>query len=74
MLNAFLMLASEAHEEPDKTLFYVFGGLLAVYAVGLGAYALSRADWPADDNTERGVMALSAVLVLATLVSAIATG
>jgi hypothetical protein len=74
MLNALISLASEvAHEEPDKTLFYIAGGVLAAYAVLLSALGLQRADWPNTQSAARGVMALSAVLVAATLVIAVAT-
>jgi hypothetical protein len=48
------------------------GGLLAIWAVALGAYGLSRPDFPAP-GAARGIMGISAVLVVATLAASILT-
>jgi hypothetical protein len=76
MLDTLLMLAATeaGHEETSKTAFYVAGSVLAAWAVVLSAIGLSRADWPSTDGPARGVMAITAVLVVATMASAIATG
>jgi plastocyanin len=59
--------------EPSKVPFYVMGGILASWAVLLAAIGLSRADFPGSGGRARGVMAISAVLVLGTVTSAVAT-
>ena len=74
MLHAFVTFAAEtAKAEPSKTAFYLAGGALVVWAVVLSAIGLSQPDFPANDSAKRGVMALSAFLVLAAMVTAVAT-
>ncbi len=72
-MHAFLVAAAEGGEESSKTLFYVAGGLLAIWAVALGAYGLSRPDFPSD-GAARGIMGVSALLVLAAIAASIVTG
>ena len=59
--------------EPSKVPFYVMGGILAAWAVVLSAIGLSRAEFPGSAGGARAVMAISAVLVLGTVTSAVAT-
>jgi plastocyanin len=59
--------------EPSKVPFYVMGGVLAAWAVVLSAIGLSQADFPGTAARARAVMAISAVLVLGTVTSAVAT-
>jgi plastocyanin len=59
--------------EPSKVPFYVMGGILASWAVVLSAIGLSQADFPGSPGRARAVMAISAVLVLGTVTSAVAT-
>jgi hypothetical protein len=74
MFAALLSLAAvEEAEEPSKTLFYVLGGLLAVFAVAVASLGIVREDFPASRGAARGVMALAAVLVLSTMASAVLT-
>jgi hypothetical protein len=72
MVQALLVLAAEA-SEPSKTAFYICGALLASWAVVLAAIGLSRAEFPESPAAERGVMALTVVLVAATLATAVIT-
>jgi len=69
-LDALTILAAG---EPSKAPFYVFGALLAAWAVVLAAIGLSQADFPGSPARARVVMAISATLVLATTASAVAT-
>ncbi len=62
------------HEESDKTLFYVVGGLAAVYAVVIATLGIKKHDFPATKGAARGVFALSTVVVLAAMASSIITG
>jgi hypothetical protein len=69
----FVLAAVE--EKPDKTLFYIAGGLLVAYAVivgGIGAF--SHRDFPPSDGAARGLMALAALLVAFVMASAVITG
>jgi hypothetical protein len=71
MLHGLLVLA--AAEEPSKVPFYVAGGLLAGWAVVLGAIGLSRPEFPGGLTGERGVITISVVLVVATMSMAVVT-
>ena len=62
-----------AASEPSKVPFYVMGGILVSWAVVLSAIGLSQADFPGSAGRARAVMAISAVLVLGTVTSAVAT-
>ena len=72
-MHALLLAAAEAGEESSQALFYIAGGLLAIWAIALGAYGLSRPDFPAE-SAARGIMGVSALLVLATVAASILSG
>lgn len=73
-MHALLVLAAEAgEEESSKTLFYVAGCLLVVWALGVGAYGLSKPDFPGPGEA-RGVMGISALLMVLAVASSIVTG
>jgi hypothetical protein len=72
MVHALLVLAAE-EAEPSKTLFYLCGGALAAWAVALGVIGLRSPEFPGNERTSRGVMAISAVLVVAAMASAVIT-
>ena len=72
MVHALLVLAAE-EAEPSKTAFYVAGGALAVWAVVLGSIGLRSAEFPSSEGAARGVMAISAVLVVAAMTAAVLT-
>ncbi|MDQ6916111.1 MAG: plastocyanin/azurin family copper-binding protein [Actinomycetota bacterium] len=67
MSAALLVLAT------SKLPFYLVGGALAAWAVLLGLAGLSRPNFPGGRGPARGVMAISAVLVVGTVGAAIAT-
>ena len=67
--------ASEELEESSKTLFYVCGGLLAVWAVVVSAIGIRAHDnFPPTVSARNGVMAISVVLILCAMASAVITG
>jgi hypothetical protein len=75
VLQALITFAAEEGAEPSKTAFYIAGGVLAAYAVLISALGITRiATFPANKAQGRGVMALSAVLVAATMAAAVLTG
>jgi hypothetical protein len=65
-----LVLAST---EPSKVPFYVAGGLLAIWAVVLAYVGITNPSFPDTDSRMRGVIAITAVLVLAAIGFAIHT-
>jgi hypothetical protein len=72
MVQALLVLAAD-EAEPSKSAFYICGGLLAAWAVVLAGIGLSRPAFPENAVAARGVMTISAVLVVATMAMAVVT-
>ena len=71
---AIVFAAAEGGEEHSKTLFYVAGAVLAVFAVLVSVIGISRiGSFPASKWQARGVLGLAALLVLAAMASAIVT-
>ena len=74
MLNALIVLASTEGEESSKTLFYLAGGLLAVFAVVISVIGIRGIGSFPDGKTQtRGVIGIAALLVLFAAASAIIT-
>ena len=69
-----LIMAAEEEAEPSKTPFYIFGGLLAVWAVVLSGIGMSQASFPATVTAKRGVIALTALLMVGAMATAVITG
>jgi hypothetical protein len=68
-------LITFAAEETSKTPFYICGGLLAGWAVLVSLVGISRhEEWPANEGTSRALMGITALLVVAAMASAVATG
>jgi len=57
----------------SKVPFYVAGGVLAVWAVVLAVIGLRNPEFPGGARGQRGVIALTLLLVVATVAAAIAT-
>ncbi len=69
-----VQLAPILAAEKSKTPFYIAGGLLVAWALLLSlVIGMRRPEFPRNSQQQRGVMAITAVLVLAALVTAIAT-
>jgi hypothetical protein len=60
-------------EHTSKTAFYVAGGVLAAWAVLVGAIGVTRPAFPHGESGGRVVMGVTALLVLAAMVAAVAT-
>ena len=74
MLATLLRFAAEV-EEPNKTAYYVCGGVLAAFAVIVSAIGIRGHDrFPSSQGAYRGIIGLVTVLVLATMASAVLTG
>jgi hypothetical protein len=75
MLATFLTFAAELveEEEPSKTLFYVMGIALACWAVLLFAIGMRSTAFPGSAAAQRGVIAISVLLVAGTMAASIVT-
>ena len=74
MLATLLTLAAEtAEEEPSKTLFYIGGGLAAVWAIVLFALGMRAPGFPGSQGAQRAVIAVSVVVVVAAMASSVLT-
>ena len=65
------ILAAEA--EPSKTVFYLAGALLVIFALALTATGLRSETFPPSRGARAGVMALAVVLVAVAMASAVLT-
>jgi hypothetical protein len=74
VLHAVLTFAAEEAEEPSKTPFYVAGILLVAWALVVATIGIRNERFASEKRVGRAVMAVSAVLVLATMAMAVATG
>jgi hypothetical protein len=71
VLQALITLAAE---EPSKTPFYICGILLVGWALVVAATGIRNERFASEPRTGRAVMAVSVVLVLATMTAAVLTG
>ena len=53
--------------------FHVIGALLALWALTVSFLGVTRENWPGDDRTERVVAAISVLLVVGAIGSAVIT-
>ena len=68
MILSTLLAAAEAVEhEKSETPFFIAGVVLAGFAILISIVGMKKPDFPSDQGTARGVMALSVMLVLATM-------
>jgi hypothetical protein len=74
VLATLIAFAAEEGAEPSKTLFYICGGVLVVWALAVAAMGIRGHDtFPPTKSAARGVMAISVVLILAAMGSAVIT-
>ena len=75
MLLSVIIAAAEEAEESSKTLFYVCGSLLAVWAVVVSAIGIrAHETFPPTKSAARTVMAISVGLIVLAMASAVITG
>jgi hypothetical protein len=60
-------------EETSKTAFYVLGGMAAAWAVILFAIGMRSETFPGSAGAQRGVMAISVLVVIGAMASAVLT-
>ena len=74
MLHALITFAAEEGAESSKTLFYICGSALAIWAVVVSAIGIrAHETFPPTKSAQRGLMAISVVLILAAMASAVLT-
>jgi hypothetical protein len=74
VLLSVIIAAAEEAEESSKTLFYICGGLLAVWAVVVSAIGIrAHETFPPTKSAQRGVMAISVGLIVLAMASAVIT-
>ena len=72
MVLALLQIAAEEAEK-SKVPFYIAGGLLAAWAIVLFTVGMRSRSFPGGQTGERGVIAVSTVLMLAAMATAVIT-
>ena len=73
MASALLVLAAAEHT--SKTPFYVAGGVLVAFALVMAAVGTRGAEtFPSTRGARAGVCVLAALLVAATMATAVLTG
>jgi len=73
LVQAVSILAAAAFHDKSKTGFYIFGGVLALWAVIVGVVGFTRADFPGSASRGRMVMGVSFVLMILAMGSAVTT-
>jgi hypothetical protein len=73
MLTLLAAAVEHSAHEGSKTAFYVAGGVLAGWAVLVGALGVARERFADDDAPGRVVMAVSVLLALTTMAMAVVT-
>ncbi len=61
--------AEEEHK--SEAPFFILGGILASFAIIISVFGFKKPDFPGSASAARGIMALSAALVLATVSTAV---
>ncbi len=74
MLATILTLAAEtAGEESRKALFYILGLVAAAWAIVLFAVGMRSPSFPGSPGAQRGVIAISVLIVVAAMASSVLT-
>jgi hypothetical protein len=74
VIATLLIFAQEtAEEEPSKTPFYFLGILAALWAIALFAIGMRSPSFPGSAGAQRAVIAVSVVIVVATMASSVLT-
>jgi hypothetical protein len=70
-MSALLLIT--AADEPSKVPFFIIGGGLAVYAVILATLGIQRPHFASSASGQRGVIALTAAIVVLAIGAAVIT-
>jgi hypothetical protein len=72
MMLALLQAAAE-ESEPSKVAFYIAGGVFAAWAIVMFVVGMRSETFPGGQRGERGVIAVSVVLMVAAMATAVIT-
>ena len=72
-LSVFISAAETAEHEPSKTAFYDLGGVAAAWAIVLFAIGMRSPEFPGSPAVQRGVIAISVLVVIGAMASAVLT-
>ncbi len=73
-MHTALQMAPVLAAEKSHVPFYIAGGVLVVWALGISMLVgMRKVAFPADDGQQRAVMGITVLLVAITLVAAVAT-
>jgi hypothetical protein len=70
-MSALLLIT--AADKPSKVPFFIIGGGLAIYAVIVATLGIQRPNFASSASGQRGVIALTAVIVVLAIGAAIVT-
>jgi hypothetical protein len=70
-MSALLLIT--AADKPSKVPFFIIGGGLAIYAVIVATLGIQRPTFASSASGQRGVIALTAVIVVLAIGAAIVT-
>jgi hypothetical protein len=74
MIATLLIFAQEtAEEESSKTPFYILGLVAAAWAIALFAVGMRSPSFPGSPGAQRGVIAVSVLVVVGAMASAVLT-
>jgi hypothetical protein len=74
MLATLIAFATEAaEEEKSKTAFYILGLVAAGWAILLFSVGMRSATFPGSAAAQRGVIAISVLVVIGAMASAVLT-
>ena len=73
MMLDLLIATVEGEEEPSKTLYFVAGGILVLFAIAISVFGFTRPSFPSSPMQARAVMAVSAGLTVFVLVAVVVT-
>ena len=71
--DSLVSAAETAEHEPSKTAFYVLGSIAAVWAIVLFAVGMRSPTFPGSRAAQRGVIAISVLVVAGAMASAVLT-
>ena len=70
-MSALLLIT--AASEPSKVPWFIVGGALAIYAVILATIGIQRPSFASNAAGQRGVIALTSVIVVLAIAAAVLT-
>lgn len=66
-------LIAAVEEEPSQTLYFLAGGALALWAIGVSIVGFTRPDFPSSTMQSRAVIVTSIALTLFAMTAVILT-